>query len=485
VRTERAAEAGDDAEAADDADDADDGEGAEHMTRARTLHRCRECGSTTPRWLGRCPDCGEWGTLVEEREQAPTPSISLAGERPVPLADVDPIGATRRSTGLPELDRVLDGGLVPGSVTLLGGEPGMGKSTLVLQALAAMCGHGARALLVTAEESKDQVRLRASRLGVTPPSLFVVGETGLPAVLAHVDELRPHVLAIDSIQTVADPDQPGAAGSVGQVRDCAARLVRMAKECDVTVLLVGHVTKDGSLAGPRVLEHIVDTVLAFDGDRHHALRMVHALKHRFGSTQELGLFEMTGAGLAGVADPSALFLADRRTDAPGSVVAPVLEGARPLLVEVQALVAPTNAPMPRRNAQGLDASRLSLLLAVLERRTHLGSLGSFDVWASVAGGVRVGEAAADLAAAIAVASSRLEASVPAETVAVGEVGLGGEVRQVGQLGRRLAEAARLGFRTAIAPTSAPDVGGIRVVRVPDLAGALEAAELGVAATATA
>jgi DNA repair protein RadA/Sms len=442
------------------------------------VHRCRECGSATPRWLGRCPDCGEWGTLVEEHEQPAAPLVAPGADRPVPLSEVDPIGATRRSTGLSELDRVLDGGLVPGSVTLLGGEPGMGKSTLVLQALVSMCERGARALLVTAEESKDQIRLRASRLGAVPAALFVVSETSLPAVLAHVDELQPHVVVVDSIQTVVDPDSPGAAGSVSQVRDCAARLVRMAKERDVTVLLVGHVTKDGSLAGPRVLEHVVDTVLAFDGDRHHALRMVHALKHRYGSTQELGLFEMTGAGLAGVPDPSALFLADRRPDAPGSIVAPVLEGARPLLVEMQGLVAKTNAPMPRRNAQGLDASRLALLLAVLERRTRVGSLAGFDVWASVAGGVRVAEAAADLAAAIAVASSCFEHAVPAGMVAVGEVGLGGEVRQVGQLARRLAEAARLGFATAIAPASAPDVDGIRVVRVPDLATALDAAGLG-------
>lgn len=445
------------------------------MSKARTVHRCRECGSPTPRWLGRCPECGEWGTLVEEREVARVGVRTVAADVPVPLAELDPVGATRRGTGLPELDRVLDGGLVPGSVTLLGGEPGMGKSTLVLQTLAAMCADGARALLVTAEESKDQVRLRASRLGAAPAGLFVVSETSLPAVLRHVDELHPDILAVDSIQTVVDPELGGAAGSVGQVRDCAARLVRVAKERDVTVLLVGHVTKDGSLAGPRVLEHVVDTVLAFDGDRHHALRMVHALKHRFGSTQELGLFEMTGTGLSGVSDPSALFLADRRPDATGSVVAPVLEGARPLLVEVQALVAATKAPMPRRIAQGLDGSRLSLLLAVLERRAHVGSFSELDVWASVAGGVRVTEASADLATAIAVVSSRFEVAVPAGVVAIGEVGLGGEVRQVGQLGRRLAEAARLGFDTAIVPTSAPETVGIRLLRVPDLAAALRAA----------
>ena len=452
------------------------------MPKTRTVHRCRECGAAAPRWLGRCPECGEWGSLVEEAT-GPSPSsgavLRAGAERPVPVREIDPVATLRRSTGIDELDRVLDGGLVPGSVTLLGGEPGMGKSTLLLQALAAMCDRGARALLVTAEESKEQVRLRASRLGTTPDDLFVLAETSLPDVLAHVDALDPHVVAIDSIQTVVDPDVGGVAGSVAQVRECAARLVRMAKERDVVTLLVGHVTKDGSLAGPRVLEHAVDTVLAFDGDRHHALRLVHALKHRFGSTGELGLFEMTERGLVGVDDPSALFLADRRPGAPGSVVTAVLEGARPLLVEVQALVAPAaNSAMPRRTVQGLDAGRVSLVIAVLQQRVRRGSLGACDVWASVAGGVRVREAAADLAAALALASARAGAPVVADIVAVGEVGLGGEVRQAAHTARRLAEAARLGFRRAIAPTTAPNVDGMEVVRVADVGEALLAVGLG-------
>jgi DNA repair protein RadA/Sms len=448
------------------------------MARTRTVHRCRECGAEEPRWLGRCPECGSWGSLVEEsartgvgtRPGVPRPSA----ERPVPIAEVDPIGATKRPTGVAELDRVLGGGLVAGSVTLLGGEPGMGKSTLLLQALGRLAGTGARCLLVSAEESREQVRLRAERLGTLEPGLLLVADTSLPDVLAHVEEVAPDVLAVDSIQSVHDPELPGTPGSVAQVRACAHRLVRLAKEHGLSTLLVGHVTKEGTLAGPRVLEHVVDTVLSFDGRRHQSLRMLHALKHRFGPTHELGLFEMGDAGLRGVPDASALFLADRRPGTPGSVVAPVLEGARPVLVEVQALVAASTAGAPRRAAQGLDSGRLPMLLAVLERRAGV-ALGDADVFASVAGGVRVTEAGADLAVALAVASARLDLPAAPGTVALGEIGLAGELRQVPQARRRLAEAARLGFTRALAPvatTPVPD--GIAVVPVADLAGALAA-----------
>lgn len=450
------------------------------MPKVRTVFRCAECGASPPRWLGRCPECGEWNSLVETYDQPSSASITTHPVGPLdvamPIAEVDPIGATRRPTGVAELDRVLGGGLVSGSVTLIAGEPGMGKSTLMLQAVARLAEQGARCLLVTAEESKEQVRLRAERLSALAPGLLLVAETSLPAVLAHVERTGPDVLAIDSIQTVADPDLPGGPGSVAQVRDCAQRIVRLAKEQGVTALLVGHVTKEGVLAGPRVLEHVVDTVLSFEGDRHHALRLLHTLKHRFGSTQELGLFEMGERGLVDVPDPSVLFLADRRPGATGSVVAPVLEGARPLLVEVQALVAPTPAPLPRRSAQGLDASRLALLLAVLERRGSL-SLAGCDVYASVAGGVRVGEAGADLAVVLAVASARVGVPVDARTVALGEVGLGGELRQVAQHPRRIAEAARLGFARAIVPVSSADAGGLELVRVADVGAALSAAGL--------
>lgn len=448
------------------------------MTRTRVRHSCTDCGAQTPRWLGRCPECGAWNTLVEE---VAVPQARVASS-PMPTAVsinlIDPIGAQRRATGVPELDRVLDGGLVPGSVTLLVGEPGMGKSTLMLQALGRMAADGARCLLVSAEESCEQVRMRADRLGVLEPSLLVVSDTSLHNVLAQVDAVAPDVLAIDSIQTVHDPDLPGSPGSVTQVRECAQRLVRLAKERGISVVLVGHVTKDGQLAGPRALEHVVDTVLQFEGDRHHALRMLRALKHRFGSTHELGLFEMGEAGLIDVPDPSALFLTDRRAGLPGSIVAPVLEGARPLLVEVQALVNASTAPMPRRSAQGLESSRLAMLLAVLDARAGV-SVADVDVYASVAGGVRVIEAGADLAVAIAVASARIGVAVPDDLVAIGEIGLGGELRQAGQTPRRLAEAARLGFRRAIVPASSAGVEGIELIRVGSVVEALAAVGLSV------
>src|SRR4051794_23423447 len=425
----------------------------EPMTRTRVrskvVYACTECGTQAPRWLGRCPECGEWNSLVEETPgEIPGLALVPPSERPLPLASVDPIAAESRSTGIPELDRVLGGGLVPGSVTLLGGEPGIGKSTLLLQSLGQMAEQGARCLLVSAEESKEQVRIRAGRLGALHPNLLIVAETTLPHVIAHIDDVAPDVVAVDSIQTVLDPDRPGVPGSVTQVRECAHRLVRVAKDRGLTTLMVGHVTKDGSLAGPRALEHLVDTVLAFEGDRHHAFRMLHALKHRYGSTNELGLFAMEETGLADVSDPSALFLADRRAGLPGSVVAAVLEGARPLLVEVQALVMSSDAPgNRRRSVQGLDGSRLEMLLAVLQQRAGM-PVGHADVFASVAGGIRVSDAGADLAIAIAIASAWNAIAVPPELIAIGEIGLGGGGRQAAQTSRRPAEAGRLGPRPA-------------------------------------
>jgi len=445
------------------------------MTRTLVRHRCGSCGHESPKWLGRCPQCDEWGTLaVVEADRSS--SRAEAGARPVALADVDPLGAPRRATNVPELDRVLGGGLVAGSVTLVGGEPGMGKSTLVLQALGAMAADGARCLLVCAEESAAQVRLRAGRLGTLAPDLLVVCETSLPHVCAHAEAMRPDVIAIDSIQAVQDPDAPGGPGSVSQVRDGAMRAQRLAKELSIATLLIGHVTKDGSLAGPRTLEHVVDTVLSFEGDRHHALRMLRALKHRFGPTDELGLMEMTGDGLLPVSDPSALFLADRRVGASGSVVAAVLEGSRPLCVELQALVVPTPAPMPRRVAQSFDGGRLAMLVAIVQQRAGV-VLAGHDIFASVAGGVKVAEPGADLAVALAISSARDDVPVPADTVVVGELGLGGEVRQVPQIGRRLTEAQRLGFARAIVPASTPDVAGIELFRVHELAEARAVAGL--------
>jgi DNA repair protein RadA/Sms len=449
--------------------------------KTKTVHRCSECGCETPRWLGRCPECDAWGTLGEI---VTAPSGGSGGHQtrvaidgPVPIAEVDARTAAPMPTGVAELDRVLQGGLVPGSVTLLAGEPGMGKSTLLLQALGRLAANGTTCLLVTAEESCAQVKLRAERVGALHANLLVVAETSLPHVLAHAAHSGAQVLAVDSIQTVVDPDLPGAPGSVTQVRDGAYRLVQHAKEHDRATVLVGHVTKEGTLAGPRVLEHVVDTVLSFDGDRGHSLRALHALKHRFGGTDEVGLFEMTEHGLADVPDASARFLVDRRPGVPGSAVAAVLEGARPILVEVQALAMPTAAPMPRRSAAGMESGRLAMLLAVLERHARVVCAGA-DVYASVAGGLRVTERGLDLALGLAVAGAQLSRITTRDTVAIGELGLGGEVRSVPQLERRLAEAARLGFRRAVIPAGVRSVGridGVELVEVASVRDAVDAA----------
>ena len=397
-------------------------------------------------------------------------------DRAVPIGEVDMGAWAALATGTGELDRVLGGGLVPGSATLLGGEPGIGKSTLLLQALSALAGNGARCLLASAEESKQQVRLRAERLGAVHPRLWLLSETTLAGIEAAVEAVAPHVLVVDSIQTVSDPELGSAPGSVTQVRGCAHRLVLEAKQRGVATVLVGHVTKDGSLAGPRVLEHMVDTVLAFEGDRHHSLRLLRAQKHRFGPTGELGLFEMGEAGLGGVPDPSGVLLADRPRGVAGSVVVPFMEGHRPLLVELQALVVPGRPAAPRRSFQGLDPARVALVLAVLERRLGM-SLAGAEVYASAVGGVRVAEPAADLALALALASALSGTALPTDVVACGEVGLGGEVRHTAQLSRRLAEAARLGFRRAVVPASAPPgVDGLELLRVPTLGRAVQ--ELG-------
>lgn len=443
------------------------------MARPRTVFRCQECGAAAPQWAGRCPTCGEWNSLVEEVDAPSTPvARTTPASVATPIGDIDPTEWQPRPTGLPELDRVLGGGLVPGSVTLLGGEPGIGKSTLLLQALASLAERQVRVLYVSGEESAQQVRLRAERLGTLQPSLWFVGETDLHAVVGHLDDVAPVVLVVDSIQTMSDPDLTSSAGSVAQVRDCAARLVREAKARGTATVLVGHVTKDGGLAGPRVLEHVVDTVLSFEGERHHALRLLRAVKHRFGSTDELGLFEMTDAGLVGLPDPSKLFLADRRPGVSGSVVVPTIEGHRPLLVELQALVTPGGGGSPRRSAQGLDPGRLAFLLAVLEERAGV-SVSGQDVYALAVGGVRIVEPAADLGLALSVASATRDAAVPADLVAIGEVGLGGELRQASQTGRRLAEAARLGFTRAVVPAStAEPPPGVELVRVATLADAV-------------
>ncbi|MBI2168859.1 MAG: DNA repair protein RadA [Actinobacteria bacterium] len=444
-------------------------------TKTKTVFRCGSCGAESPRWLGRCAACGEWSTLAEQLPEFR--GVDGPVSDPVPLSSIPLDHITPIPTGVGELDRALGGGLVPGSVTLLGGEPGIGKSTLVLQALSGVARGQGQAMLVSAEESAPQVRDRAERLGGAPSGLALLTETSLPAIVGAVAAHRPAVVAVDSIQSVTYPDASGGAGSVTQVRECAHHLVRVAKETGTAVVLVGHVTKDGELAGPRVLEHVVDTVVAFEGDRHHALRLLRVRKHRFGDTDELGVLEMRCDGLVGVPDPSGLFLADRLPGTAGSVVAPVLEGMRPLLVEVQALVAKAGTPVPRRSVQGLEARRLALLLAVLSRRAAV-SVTNADVYASVAGGLRVAEPGVDLALALAIAGAKTGQAFDPETVALGEVGLGGEIRQVAHAPRRLAEAARLGFRRAVVARRTPDASGLQLVRVGRLAEAVAVTGLG-------
>ena len=416
-----------------------------------------------------------WNSLVEVGESA--------GGRVPPadarlLSDLAPTGAEAVPTGLAEADRALGGGLAPGSVTLLGGEPGVGKSTLILQLAAARAQASSRVLLVSAEESASQVRLRAGRLGAVHDDLWLGDDRAVEGIVSQLDRLQPALLIVDSIQTVHLAADEGAPGSLSQVRACAHRLVVEAKTRGLAIVLVGHLTKDGSLAGPRTLEHVVDTVVELAGARpHHTLRLLRVVKHRFGPTDEIGLFEMGGAGLRSVDDPSRVFLADRALGVAGSVVLPAMEGHRPLLVEIQALVVRATTPHPRRSPQGLDVRRLSLLLAVLERRTEV-DLGALDVYATVVGGVQVTEPAADLPLALALVSATTGRQLASDTVAAGEVGLGGEVRQVVGIERRLNEAHRLGFRRAIVPATTPEVAvGLDVVRVSTVAEAVAVAGL--------
>jgi DNA repair protein RadA/Sms len=443
------------------------------MSKVRWQYVCQSCGYASPKWLGRCPSCDAWNTFVEDAVGAEPPGRREGPPAvPVPVTEVSPAGPSRVSTGVAELDRVLGGGLVPGSVVLIGGDPGIGKSTLLLRACQRLAEAGRTVLYVSAEESPAQVKLRADRLGVAEPRVLLLAETDLDAVLSACERVGPEAVVVDSIQTVGRRDVPSSPGSVAQVRECTAALVRLAKGQGVAVLIVGHVTKEGQLAGPRVLEHMVDTVLYFEGDHHHAYRILRATKNRFGSTNEIGVFEMTAGGLREVANPSAAFLSGRAADAPGSVVVAAVEGTRPLLVEVQALVTPTVFGTPRRTASGVDYNRLVVLLAVLEKRVGL-HLSGHDVYASAAGGVTLDDPAADLGIAGAVASSLRNRPAEPATVAIGEVGLAGEVRAVPQLDVRVQEAARLGFSRCLVPAPS-GLGGhdIEVVEVKDLSQAL-------------
>ena len=461
------------------------------MARTQSRFVCQSCGAAVLRWEGQCRTCGEWNTLVETvvrdepRPRASAAALAGAGAPPVPLSAAGAGETTlRRPVGIGELDRVLGGGLVAGSVVLLGGEPGIGKSTLLLQVAAGVARAGDSVLYATGEESVSQVQLRAGRLGLAHgavgDAIRVVAETGVGRITELARGARPGLLVVDSVQTVTSEELDGPPGSVGQVREATLRLVELAKGEAIPVVLVGHVTKDGSLAGPKTLEHLVDVVLSVEGDRTGGLRLLRGTKNRYGSTEEVGVFEMGERGLLEVTDPGRAFLADHDRPAPGSVVAPVLEGSRPLLVEVQALVAPTAAPSPRRTASGVDPNRLALLVAVLGRRAGTG-LGSHDVYANLAGGLSVSEPGLDLPLALALASSLRDRPVVPGTVAIGEVGLLGELRSVGGLDRRLREAARLGFTRAIVPRARgrehAAVPGMEIVEVASLADAVRLALL--------
>ena len=429
---------------------------------AASVFSCPECGYSSGRWFGKCPGCGEFGTLVEEpRADQRAAAAAGAGARPLlRLVDVEAEEADRIPTGVPELDRVLGGGLVPASLVLVGGEPGVGKSTLLLMALRSMSATR-KVLLVTGEESPAQVQLRAARLGGAE-SISVLAETELEAVCATLERERPEVCVIDSVQTLYAAELGSAPGSVAQVREAAARLLRVAKESGIAVFLVGHVTKDGTVAGPRVLEHLVDCVLQFEGDRYRAHRILRSAKNRFGSTNELGVFEMTGTGLVGVPEPSELFGRSEAGEI-GAAVACALEGTRPILLEIQALVSPTDLAMPRRVATGVDPKRLAMIVAVLARHARL-ALGSADVFVNVAGGVRIDEPGADLAVALAIASAARGVAVTEGLAAFGELGLTGRLRAATQAERRLEECAKLGFSKALVPKGTPSRSGVALAQ---------------------
>ncbi len=434
-----------------------------------TAYRCSECGWSTLKWVGRCGECQAWGTVAEVGDGRPrTTAPARVVPPPSRIGDVDREAAVARPTGVGEFDRVLGGGLVPGAVILVAGEPGIGKSTLLLDVAARAARSGRNVLYVSGEESAAQVRLRAERIEAMASTLYLAAETDLGTVLGQIDSVNPDLVVVDSVQTVASAQVEGAAGNVAQVREVAASLIHVAKSRGIAVLLVGHVTKDGSIAGPRLLEHLVDVVVQFEGERHSRLRLVRAAKNRYGPTDEVGCFDLSDVGIVGLPDPSGLFLSSRDAAVPGTCVTVTLEGRRPLVAEIQSLVTASTLPTPRRATHGLDASRIAMILAVLQQRAGA-TIGGQDAYVATVGGVKVTEPAADLAIALAVASAVRDEPFPSDGIAFGEIGLAGEIRSVSGMPRRLAEAARLGFKRAWVPPgvagSGPVPDGIRVIEV--------------------
>lgn len=450
---------------------------------AKTKYRfvCQSCGYISPKWLGRCPECNSWDSLVEEAENTSKSTgkfyLPAGKEKPKPktIASVTKTTLTRLATGIGEFDRVLGGGLVPGSLVLLGGTPGIGKSTILLDAGLRYGQQGLKVLYVSGEESEEQTAIRASRLGGLTEQLLIMTATDLDDILVQAQNVGPKLLIIDSIQTMYNPELPTAAGSVGQVRECTAKLLQFAKSTGIAVMLIGHVTKDGNIAGPRLLEHMVDVVLQFEGDRSHAFRVLRALKNRFGSTSESGIFSMEAGGLKEVANPAGLFLEDRSGPVAGSIIGACMEGNRPIMAEFQALVARTPYGMPRRTAVGFDYNRVNMLLAILERRVGL-DFGAYDAYINVVGGMKVSETAADLAVAAALVSSAKNIPINSQTLVFGEIGLTGEIRRVSAPERRIQEGLNLGFTKFIIPASSgklPDFNG-EIIRVKTLDQALKA-----------
>ncbi|MDD9302782.1 MAG: DNA repair protein RadA [Desulfobacter sp.] len=423
----------------------------------KTIYRCRSCGGQTPKWLGQCPECGDWDSLVEEKILPRTPGKAGAARpafaaKPVPIDSVDVTQSLRLKTSITEFDRVLGGGIVDGSLVLIGGDPGIGKSTLMLQVLSTLSKAGKKCLYVSGEESVSQLSMRGQRLDSSCSSLFVVSETDLDAILAMADKDAYDAVVIDSIQTVFHPDITSTPGSVAQIREAAMQFMRLAKTSGTPIFLVGHVTKVGAIAGPRIMEHMVDTVLYFEGDKSHIFRILRAVKNRFGSTNEIGVFEMREQGLTQVPNPSAVFLSERSAIAPGSVVTASMEGSRPILVEIQGLVSTTGLGTPRRTVLGLDNHRVALIVAVMEKRLGM-NLSGLDIFMNVTGGVRIAEPCADLAIAAALVSSFLDRPVHKETTLIGEVGLTGEIRAVSHAQARIKEAAKMGFTRCLVPAS--------------------------------